>query len=244
MLPIPPDAGVNSQDPSLIRSLPDLVLFDALHNPHHLFCLQTSQASEHIDFVSITYHQLAVAVENCCSWLLETIPDAYAAKLDGEHHVQKASPVALFLESDVNLFIHITALLALNIPVRHHCYSQNLSQLTLEQCVLLSIRLSSTAVRKLLLETDASTILVSSRTSGHIEDMVQHNTISDHSNPVIYKAVPFTRFLPLPSSHVEFVHLRKCQQYVREDDLNVIILHSSGTTGRLYPFPKMFLFGG
>lgn len=118
LLPIPSDADANSRDPSPNRSLPDLVLFDALHNPHHLFCLQTSQASGQIGFIPITYHQLAVAVENCCSWLLQTIPDAHAAKFDGEHHVQKASPVALFLESDVNLFIYIIALLSLNIPVR------------------------------------------------------------------------------------------------------------------------------
>lgn len=127
LLPIPSDADVNSRDPSLIRSLPDLVLFDALHNPHHLFCLQTSQASGKIGLIPITYHQLAVAVENCCLWLLKTIPDAHAAKFDGGDHVQKASPVALFLESDVNLFIYITALLALNIPVSHRRSSQTLS---------------------------------------------------------------------------------------------------------------------
>ncbi|KAL8886462.1 MAG: hypothetical protein Q9215_005836 [Flavoplaca cf. flavocitrina] len=230
LLPIPSEADLNSRDPSPIRSLPDLVLFDALHNPHHLFCLQTGQASGQLGFVPITYHQLAVAVDNCCSWLLQNIPETHVAKFDGEHHVQKASPVALFLESDVNLFIFITTLLTLNIPVSQQRSSQTLSQLILEQCVLLSIRLSSTAVRKLLLETGASAILVSSRTSGHIEDTVQQNTPSDHGRPVIYKAAPFTRFLPSSLGHVEFEHLPKCQQYVREDDLDVIILHSSGTT--------------
>ncbi|KAI4236743.1 MAG: hypothetical protein LQ349_002368 [Xanthoria aureola] len=228
LLPIPSDADVNSRDPSLIRSLPDLVLFDALHNPHHLFCLQTSQASGKIGLIPITYHQLAVAVENCCLWLLKTIPDAHAAKFDGGDHVQKASPVALFLESDVNLFIYITALLALNIP-----------------CVLLSIRLSSTAVRKLLLETGASAILVSSRTSGHIEETVQQNTTSVHGRPVIYKAAPFTRFLPSSLGRVEFVHLPRCKHYVREDDLDVIILHSSGTTGlpKAIPLAHRYMLG-
>lgn len=99
-------------------------------------------------------------------------------------------------------------------------------------------------MRKLLLETGASAIIVSSRTAGHIEETVQQNTTSEHGGPVIYKAATLTRFLPSSLGPVEFVHLAKCQQYVREDDLNVIILHSSGTTGRDYPFPKVFSLSG
>lgn len=123
LLPIPSETDLTLRDPLPLRSLPDLVLFDAIHNPHHVFCLQSSQAPGthgQIDFIPITYHQLAVAVEHCCSWLLKTIPNAHAAELTSEHIVQKASPVALFLESDVGLFIHIIALLTLNIPVRHY----------------------------------------------------------------------------------------------------------------------------
>ena len=123
LLPIPSDhPGSASREPIPLRSLPDLVYFDAIHNPHHVFCLQSSQAAgttDGIGFTSITYHQLATAVELCCSWLLKTIPSAHAAELKGGRVVKKASPVALFLESDVGLFIHIIALLTLNIPVRH-----------------------------------------------------------------------------------------------------------------------------
>lgn len=98
-------------------------------------------------------------------------------------------------------------------------------------------------MRKLLLETGASAILVSSRTSGHIEETVQQNTTSVHGRPVIYKAAPFTRFLPSSLGRVEFVHLPRCQHYVREDDLDVIILHSSGTTGTVCPL-RMFSWSG
>lgn len=123
LLPIPSHTDPTCQKPLPLRSLPDLVLYDAIHNPHHVFCFQSRQAPGphgQLHSTPITYHQLAVAVENCCAWLLKTIPDAHSAELDAEHVVRKASPVALFLESDVGLFIYITALLTLNIPVR--CY--------------------------------------------------------------------------------------------------------------------------
>lgn len=124
LLPIPSDTDSASQGPLSLRSLPELVHYNAIHNPNHVFCLQSSQPSgtpEQIHFIPITYHQLASAVEDCSSWLLNTIPDAHAAELKagpGGPTVKKALPIALFLESDVGLFIYIIALLTLNIPVR------------------------------------------------------------------------------------------------------------------------------
>ncbi|KAL8994550.1 MAG: hypothetical protein Q9169_005514 [Polycauliona sp. 2 TL-2023] len=222
LLPIPSDAEL-----SPIRSLPELVLFNALHNPRHAFCHQSSQAAAgQIDSVPITFHQLAVAVENCCSWLLETIPNAHPAKLNGDHHVRKAASVALFLESDVGLFIHVLALLTLNIP-----------------CVLLSIRLGSNAVRKLLHETGASAIIISSRTAAHIEDALQ--ATADQLKTITYQAAPFTHFLPSSVSQTDFPHLQQCRRHIREDDMNVIILHSSGTTGlpKAIPLAHRYLLG-
>ena len=105
--------------------------------------------------------------------------------------------------------------------------------LTFDECVLLSIRLNSTAVRKLLNETGASSIIVSSRTAGQIEDAAQQNAPVDQFKATTYKAVSFTLFLEASLGPTEFLHLPQCQQYVREDDQNVIILHSSGTTGML-----------
>ena len=133
LLPIPPDfhfhpdPDLDAQSPPpLLRSLPDLVHFNAINNPNHVFCLQSSQSRAtststpspvRIDFTPITYHQLALAVENCCSWLLQHIAGAHPAILRNDSTVQKAPPVALFMESDVGLFIYMIALLALNIPV-------------------------------------------------------------------------------------------------------------------------------
>lgn len=117
LLPIP--QAQSKPDSSYIRSLPDLVHFNAVHNLDHVFCLQSKQ-SQHataLEFTCITFRQLAQAVENCCSWILANVEGAHLAVSRDDGTVHKAPPVALFLESDVGLFIYITALLAMNIPV-------------------------------------------------------------------------------------------------------------------------------
>ena len=110
-----------STSPSLIRSLPDLVRYNAIHNPHRLFCIQCKQSAteqgSRLAFVRVTFLQLNEAIDRCCRWL-ETVEDIHAAKLGSDGSIQKSRPVALFMESDLGLFIHIVALLTVNVPVR------------------------------------------------------------------------------------------------------------------------------
>ena len=125
LLPIP-RAQSKPGSPYVIRSLPELVYFNAFHNSDHVFCLQSKQ-SQHttaLDFTRITFRQLAQAVESCCSWILANVEDAHSAVLREGGIVHKAPPVALFLESDVSLFIYIAALLAVNIPVSPELFHQ------------------------------------------------------------------------------------------------------------------------
>ena len=101
------------------------------------------------------------------------------------------------------------------------------------QCVLVSIRLNSTAVIKLLEETGASSIIVSSRTAGHVKDALLKGDETERTQISIYSAAPFDQFMESSinlNASQRFAHCRQC---VREDDQNVIILHSSGTTGTL-----------
>lgn len=111
-------------DLSSICSLPDLIYFNALRNPEYVFCLQTKESRDasasSFDFTSITFSDLAHAVENCCNWILSNVKDVYPAYLGEDGSIWKSSPVALFLESDVGLFIYLAALLTLNIPVSIH----------------------------------------------------------------------------------------------------------------------------
>ena len=108
----------NSQE--AIRGLPDLILFNAVHNPNHVFCIQAKQLStaSEFEFISITYSELAQGVERACAWIISNVAGAHAAKLCDDGGIIKSRPVALFMESDVGLFIYLAALLTLNIPVR------------------------------------------------------------------------------------------------------------------------------
>ncbi|KAL8748078.1 MAG: hypothetical protein Q9190_000106 [Brigantiaea leucoxantha] len=218
LLPVPPDGATETRQASILRSLPDLVYFNAVHNPDHVFCLQSSQSQtlpEKLEFAPITFRQLACAVDSCCSWLLRNISNARPAVLIDGNAVDKAPPIALFLESDGGLFVYLIALLTLNIP-----------------CVLLSIRLNSAAVLQLLEETGALSIIVSSRTAGHIEDALSKHPRATHPRINMYMAAPLDSFVqssPAPDVFSRFV---QCRRHVRENDQNVLILHSSGTTGR------------
>lgn len=115
-------ASVSTVDhSSSICSLPDLIHFNAVHNPNHVFCLQTKESQDAstsgFDFTSITFFDIARAVENCCDWILSNVKNAHPAELVADGSIRKSSPIALFLESDVGLFTYLAALLTLNIPV-------------------------------------------------------------------------------------------------------------------------------
>ena len=102
-------------DKSAIRCLPDLVEYNAAENPNHLFCVQAlrRQGSFREDlFRSITFIEFEKSVRRCSYWI--------QSKTGGhlcDRSLQKSPPIALFLESDIGLFIHIVALLSLNVPV-------------------------------------------------------------------------------------------------------------------------------
>ena len=111
--------GSSGSTKDSIQCLPDLVRFNAVYNPDHLFGIQSNQVSPDspLQFTRVTFLQLAHAVERCCDWILAHVPEASPAKLDRYGSISKSRPVALFMESDLGLFIYLTALLTLNIPV-------------------------------------------------------------------------------------------------------------------------------
>lgn len=107
-----------------IRSLPDLIHFNATHNPNLLFCIQLKQSTKpgldnEVEEVRVTFSELAAALEQCCVWILSTVKGIHPAHLTSDDTVQKSPPVALFLESGVTLFVYMIALLTMNVPVGH-----------------------------------------------------------------------------------------------------------------------------
>lgn len=105
-----------------IRSLPDLIHFNAVHNPHFLFCIQFNQSKSGpvekiIGEINVTFSELATAIEQCCVWILSKVKGIHSARLASDGSVQKGPPVALYLESGVTLFVYMMALLTMNVPV-------------------------------------------------------------------------------------------------------------------------------
>lgn len=109
----------SSTDDSEIRTLQDLVLFNAAHNTDHVFCCQSNEVHEGngFEYTPVTFWQLAQAVEKCCSQIITQGDGARIGELRADGSLSKCRPIALFFESSVTLFIYTLALTTLQIPV-------------------------------------------------------------------------------------------------------------------------------
>ncbi|KAL6304984.1 hypothetical protein BKA93DRAFT_731865 [Sparassis latifolia] len=202
-----------SPPPDSLRSLPDLVEFNACYNPKHLFCLQY-QHDVQLPPRRITMGDLHSAVLRCSTWLAEQGMVQTPAIVEGR--LVKAHPVALLMSSDVGWFIVFLALLRVGVPV-----------------VCLSARLSPPAVVHLAVETNARAILISPQL-----EILAAEATSLLSSKEELAVQP--RFLQVPS-YVNFVRAAPMEaesqsappanQIIDARDKNVVILHSSGTTG-------------
>lgn len=100
-----------------ILSLPDLLDFNDKNNPKHTFALQqVKKDGEHAGFKHVTFRALKQAVESCAEWIKNNLGRT-AVDARGDVSSEEACPIALFLESDLTLFIHFCALLWMEIPV-------------------------------------------------------------------------------------------------------------------------------
>ncbi|KAL2793016.1 hypothetical protein BJX66DRAFT_339232 [Aspergillus keveii] len=194
-----------------IRTLPEVVEFNARENPDHVFCLQTKKSPDGLvpTLIPVTNVQLRDAIAQCATWLQSSIQvQLPTASEDGS--VRKGGPVALLLDSDAGLWIHEMALLGLGVPV-----------------LLISARLSATAVRSLLERTCACAILASRRLEATAREAA-------HGIPV-YSPLPLETLLSQPPQSrpntTPNPNICHPHHYIDESDRNVVILHSSGTTG-------------
>ncbi|KAL4961548.1 uncharacterized protein BDV14DRAFT_192236 [Aspergillus stella-maris] len=193
------------------RSLPELIEFHARENPHHRFCIQ-AQRNADIPLLEVTYAQLKDAILRCQDWLRDSLP---GIRLENE---RKDKPVGLLMDSDLTLVIYLFALLGLGVPT-----------------VLLSTRLSAEAVKHLAQKTRTSGILVSTRLDGTASEALAAWDVDDSecSPPSKYYPAAYKHFLAEeePSSTLTERPVARENHYTSESDCNVLILHSSGTTG-------------
>lgn len=94
-----------------VHSLPELIDFNAVHNPDHLFCIQ---ARSNAPFINVTNAQFKVAVDQCAQWIADNVKLPSVATKNG---LAERPPVALLMESDFGLIVHQFALVSMGIPV-------------------------------------------------------------------------------------------------------------------------------
>ncbi|KAL8827908.1 MAG: hypothetical protein Q9191_002897, partial [Dirinaria sp. TL-2023a] len=189
---------------STIHTLLDLVDFNAVNNPDHVFCLQELKNKN--DLHGLTCKDLADAVGKCTFRLMDEIVD------QGRNANQKPDAVALLMASDVTLFIYLLALMRLDIPV-----------------ALFSARLSPAAIAHLVEKIGVKSMIVTthtSRSAKEASDIVEKKGLALVS---LIESAPFEAFVndEQPSSDC----VPPQAPAIKKLDRNAIILHSSGSTG-------------
>ena len=212
-----PIVGAAAPNSISIHTRPDLVDFNAQHNGDHVFCYQARKHDSGTRLIEITHAQLRDAVLRCQAWLRTHVAG----------HMSKSRPVALFMESDVGLWIHMLALLGLGVPP-----------------LLLSARLSPHAVQHLLEKTNAGAALASTRMRATVEEaltLVENNSVD--SLPGVLERRPLEEWLT--GDHVDAESAAVSGFYQSVQDREVVIMHSSGTTGLPKPIyqPHEYLVG-
>lgn len=105
-----------------IQTVPELIEYNALHNPDHCFCIQAQKQVQDTgpQLLSVSHRRLKHAIARCQAWLQTVVVRSTFASSNNDGSVPKNAPVALFVESDVGLLIHLFALMGLGVPVRSH----------------------------------------------------------------------------------------------------------------------------
>jgi long-subunit acyl-CoA synthetase (AMP-forming)/nucleoside-diphosphate-sugar epimerase len=213
-----PDEVKQKRGPNSVRTVPELVDFNAAHNADYVFCYQARKDdSSNPSLASITHSEFKDAVLSCQQWLKTTITNLQLPVLQENGVICRSTPVALFMESDIGLFVHIVALLGLGVPA-----------------LLLSARLSPLAIENLIKTTHSSAILASPRLVRGCEAAVKPGNSGSSPTAVIYERQPYDVFLPQKNrSTASNLEASVCHAHYHADekDRNAIILHSSGTTG-------------
>ncbi|CEN59746.1 hypothetical protein ASPCAL02190 [Aspergillus calidoustus] len=200
-----------------VRSLPELIDFHARVNPRHRFCIQVQKSAD-VPLLDVTYKQLKQAILRCQSWLCRNVAEIQIENRGAKH---RDRPVGLLMDSDLTLVIYLFALMGLGVPT-----------------VLLSTRLSVEAVRHLVQSTRTGAILVSARLNGTAGEALSLWDDADGSPPPSkYSPAAYKDFLTeeasssLSSAEFSKSNVSRTNHFVSESDCNVLILHSSGTTG-------------
>jgi len=108
------------KDEHAVRSVPELIDFNAKFNGNYIFCIQVEKAlhEDSPSLLHVTHAELKNAICRCAQWICSSVQELVLPEMtaDGAPS-RKGPPIALLLDSDVNLLVHTYALMSLGVPV-------------------------------------------------------------------------------------------------------------------------------
>lgn len=215
---ITPNIDLRPTAQTTLRTLPELVKFNVKNNPTHLFCLQVEKKKPNnvgSSFVKVNYKKLEQAIFRCQRWVGTQIPGVGPPAQGGLGTAAKPAPVALLMESDLGLAVYLLTLMGMGIPV-----------------VLLSTRLSPLAIRHLIRRTKAQAIVASRRLQPLCAEALSTEGDDNLDDGVleIHTCIA-AGYEELLEGEVTDGSVAFDGHFVSREDRQVVILHSSGTSG-------------
>ncbi|KAL9933517.1 hypothetical protein V8E36_007724 [Tilletia maclaganii] len=196
------------QDPHAhMRTIYDVLQQSATANPDHPYAIQhTSRTLDLALAHTVTHCDLLTAVDRCSAWLVH---NKLASRFAGGSS-SRGPPVAIFLSSDLNILIHVLALLKLGNPV-----------------ALFSARLSAIALQHLIASIGVHHILTTASTWATIADELP----PDFSTPTT-NILPLALYLSPSAKELDCLPIpEKGDESQHHNDMSVFAWHSSGSTG-------------
>ena len=108
--------------PSLaeIKSILELVEFNAQENPHQVFAIQAvkSKSATAPRLRRVSYLDLLVAIARYSKWLLSSINELAESDAQTGQGGSRKGPIGLIMGNEISLWIHMLSLISLDVPVQ------------------------------------------------------------------------------------------------------------------------------
>jgi len=114
------DSRLAPTEDAQIKTVAQLIDFNADNNPDYLFCLQAEKpvnGAKDAPLRRITHKSFRSMISSCQVWIEDHIEELQLPVQDEKGNITKGPPITLLLDSDVGLLVHFFALLGLGVPV-------------------------------------------------------------------------------------------------------------------------------